>query len=632
MGLVLGSDLDVVTQLRWAVSIAAARSLDLLVFRPVDSSTAATVEEPLDDPDRSGLSAVTRQVLGFVADEPGVHAGPRDDTSEAEDAPSPESGVAVRLKEIRCDTLGALRQELLAEVRKNKLVLVTMAHDELNTNDPDLLRERRLFLRYAPCEVVLCYGLTKGFEITRVMVASGGGAHAAAALRLGSDLALAADSDLHVVRVNPKIGPDAERVGLRRIEGQVVKVLGSGRDGVQRRVVVDDEIARGLKQAWEEGEHDLMVLGASRHGILGGRPARGAAGKVYKGKTRPVVVIVRAEAPIRSRFISIAEGAVERLVPQIDRDNRISLVDRVQSSSNWDFDFFALMLLSTVIAGIGLIQNSAAVVIGAMLVAPLMTPLLGMGLALVQGNPILAKISLRAVLLGLAVSLLVGFLTGVLTPGFGEPTREMLGRGGPGILDLVVAFASGLAAAYASSRPGLLAALPGVAIAAALVPPIATAGLALSLGELNLAVGALVLFTVNMVAIVLATVVTFWVVGLRRVGTTSRWVQSSLGAVMVVVLALGVYLSLRPDNVPREQRIPATLRLAMQERLGDDYRLSSIAVAYDELGAQLNIRIVGDELAPEALAHDIRRLARNHFNTPVRVRLVTEVRAGVDPP
>ena len=73
------------------------------------------------------------------------------------------------------------------------------------------------------------------------------------------------------------------------------------------------------------------------------------------------------------------EGTVERFVPQIDRDNRISLVDRVQSSSNWDFDFFALMVLSTIIAAIGLEQNSAAVVIGAMLIAPLMTPIIIVG-------------------------------------------------------------------------------------------------------------------------------------------------------------------------------------------------------------------------------------------------------------
>ena len=85
-----------------------------------------------------------------------------------------------------------------------------------------------------------------------------------------------------------------------------------------------------------------------------------------------------------------SDCSIERLVPQIDREHRVALVDRIQSSSRWDFDFFVLMALSTTIAAVGLIQNSSAVVIGAMLVAPLMTPLLGLGLALVQGNPVLA--------------------------------------------------------------------------------------------------------------------------------------------------------------------------------------------------------------------------------------------------
>ena len=107
-----------------------------------------------------------------------------------------------------------------------------------------------------------------------------------------------------------------------------------------------------------------------------------------------------------------------------------------------------------------------------MLVAPLMTPLLGLGLALVQGNAMLAKISVRSVFLGVCVTLLIGALIGLVIPGFDQPTPEMLARGGPSLLDLFVAFASGLAAAYASSRPGLLAALPGVAIAAALKLPL----------------------------------------------------------------------------------------------------------------------------------------------------------------
>lgn len=627
MGLVLGSDLDVETQLRWGVRVAEARSLDLLVLRHVESRDGVTVDVDLDAPVENGGSGLTRKVATFIADVPSLYPGRREEPDAATEDP-PAEGIAVRLKEIRCSGLGPLREQLLAQVRKNKLKLVTMVHEELNTTDLDLLRERRLFLRYAPCEVVLCYGLTRDARLDRIVVGVGSGAHAGAALRFGSDLAAAVDGPFTALRVNPDIGPDAERVGTRRIDAEVVRALGSGRTGITRRVVVDEKVDRGLRSVWDEGGHDLVVLGASRHGILGSRPARGKAGKLHRGKPRPVVAVVRAEAPLRNRFRSLSEGAVERLVPQIDRDNRISLVDRVQSSSNWDFDFFALMLLSTVIAAIGLIQNSAAVVIGAMLVAPLMTPLLGMGMALVQGNPVLARISLRAVLQGVGLSLLLGLATGLVTPGFDEPTREMLGRGGPSVLDLVVAFASGLAAAYASSRPGLLAALPGVAIAAALVPPIATAGLAFSLGNLHLAVGALVLFAVNMVTIVLATVVAFWMVGLRRVGTTSRWVMTALGVVMLSVLALGIHLSLRPDDGPRAQKVPAAMLISIQERLGDDLRLSSVAIAYDELGAQLNIRVRGDELAPKQVADDIRRIAREHLDAPVRVRLITEVHAG----
>jgi uncharacterized hydrophobic protein (TIGR00271 family) len=254
---------------------------------------------------------------------------------------------------------------------------------------------------------------------------------------------------------------------------------------VNSRVVVDDKIHKGIRRVWEEGNHDLIVVGVP--GIqIEGSPYT----KLGMGVT---VVMVSTASPIANRFKQFIDEGIQRFVPQIEREDRVDLVDRVQSTAAWNFDFIALMVLSTTIAAIGLIQNSGAVVIGAMLVAPLMTPLLGLGLALVQGNPVLALLSLRSVALGLCVSLLGSFLVGLSTPAFVEPTREMLARGGPGLLDLFVAFAAGLAAAYATSRPNLIAALPGVVIAAALVPPVATSGLALSLGDLPLAFGALLL-------------------------------------------------------------------------------------------------------------------------------------------
>lgn len=326
--------------------------------------------------------------------------------------------------------------------------------------------------------------------------------------------------------------------------------------------------------------------------------------------------------------MGLVESGIERLVPQIDREHRVALVDRIQSSSRWDFDFFALMALSTTIAAVGLIQNSAAVVIGAMLVAPLMTPLLGIGLALVQGNPVLARISTRAILLGIGVALTVGFVVGIATPGFDEPTREMLGRGGPGVLDLIVAFASGLAAAYASARPGLLAALPGVAIAAALVPPIATTGLALSLGNFDLALNALLLFLINMVTIIFASTVSLWAVGVRYIKRASRWTMIVVGIVLFSVMILGIGLSLRPAANPTKPGLPADLPAAISGMLGEDHRLDSLAVAYDELGVQLNIRVSGDTFTNQNLADEIRNLVQNNFDKPVRVRLSTEIDAG----
>lgn len=628
MGVLIGPGLDVAVQLGWAVQLAEARKLDLLVLQVVEGRENQTLEIALDESPQGQTAPLVLEVLRSIESSPILSAATREVHADENGRHDGEFIIHVRLKQMRCTNLRSVREQLLSAVRKSKLKLITLARTEIQTTDPDLTRERRLFLRYVPCEVVYCFGLDEDNDLGRILVAVASGPHADAALRLGRDLAAEPGEKLTAVRVNPRIGPDAVQVGARRIESRIKKALGKDVVEINRRVVVDDDIHSGIRRIWEEGSYDLVVLGASRTGLLGGQISGGVGARVFKGETRPAVAIVSSGSPIRNRLVSLTEGAIERLVPQIDREDRISLVDRIQSSSNWDVDFFALMLLSTVIAAIGLIQNSAAVVIGAMLVAPLMTPLLGLGLALVQGNPVLARISFRAIVMGLGVSLLVAFLVGLATPGFHEPTREMLGRGGPSVLDLVVAFASGLAAAYASSRPGLLAALPGVAIAAALVPPIATSGLALSIGNFDLAFNALLLFTINMVTIVLASMTSLWVVGIRNIKRVSRWTSGAAAGLMIAAMILGVYLSVEPKLAAPASKIPRGLMTTIQERLGNEYRLDGIALAYDELGAQLNVRISGTHLAPEEVADDIRALARKHLSRPVRVRLVTQVEAG----
>ena len=172
------------------------------------------------------------------------------------------------------------------------------------------------------------------------------------------------------------------------------------------------------------------------------------------------------------------------------------------------------MIIATAIASIGLAQNSTAVIIGAMLVAPLMTPILGMGLSLVQGNRDLMIYSSLSTSVGFAIALLVSAGLGYFAFA-NDLTNEMVSRGNPRASDLFVGLFSGMAAAYCKSRPHLSSAIPGVAIAAALVPPISTVGMCLAFQEYTLSANAATLFFVNVIAIVIGASLMFFAVGMR---------------------------------------------------------------------------------------------------------------------
>jgi uncharacterized hydrophobic protein (TIGR00271 family) len=619
MAVLLGQELDVSLQIRWAVSLAKARKLDLIVYHVFESQEDRVAEVSFNEPGKEKVNIVIKKVQHALKDHTNVildlHQG-ADSVQQEEEIDNDD--VHVCMKIIYSNDLSSLRKSLLAEIVKNKIVLFTLAREKtFDKDDAELTMERRLFLRHIPCEIVICCGLKKGMKLSNILVATQPGPNDRAALRLGNDLADSLHGSITALHVNPNIGPDSELVGKRRLDRHLMKTFGTKLPTINRKVVVDDKVQSAVRFAWKAGHYDLIVVGTSWIQIESSVVQR-------LGKDIPVV-LVTAASPIFNRFRAFFEEKIHQFVPQIERDERISLVDRVQSSASWTFDFLALMVLSTTMAAVGLVQNSAAVVIGAMLVAPLMTPLLGLGLALVQGNPVLARLSFRSVILGVCVSLLGGFMVGLFTLGFEEPTREMLARGGPGILDLIVAFAAGLAAAYASSRASLIAALPGVAIAAALVPPIATSGLALSLADFQLAFGALLLFCINMVTITLAAMVSLWLVGMRNLKKMSRWIVASGSIIIAAVLVLGIYLSLQPHEYELTREIPKGLIESVKKNLGTAYSFDSLAVAYDELGVQMNIQVAGNKPAPEELATVVRILVSDHYEQPVRIRLLTRI-------
>ena len=200
--------------------------------------------------------------------------------------------------------------------------------------------------------------------------------------------------------------------------------------------------------------------------------------------------------------------STDRQLSDLRRTARIT----ISEGASFDRPFVLSNLAATVIANGGLLGNSAATIIGAMLIAMLMGPIMGIGLALVDFDTRLLWRSLLTLtggtLMVLGLSVLCGMLTLHISPG-----SEMLSRTSPRLLDLIVALASGAICAYAVSTPRLNAAIFGVAIAVALVPPLATAGLFVARAEWDLAGGAFLLAFVNMVAIQVGTSITLWLRG-----------------------------------------------------------------------------------------------------------------------
>lgn len=262
-------------------------------------------------------------------------------------------------------------------------------------------------------------------------------------------------------------------------------------------------------------------------------------------------------------------GRARRLLPALERDERRDLNDRLERGGRLGVDFMLLTILSTVLAGLGILRDSPAVVIGAMVVAPLMTPLVAAGLALAQGNLMLFRRALAAALTGIAAGLAAAFVLG-LAFGGGPPPDELVARGEPGPLDFGIAIFSGVAGAWAVARPDVLGALVGVAIAVALVPPIAATGLSLAAGPTWVAGGAAVLFLTNLVAIVLGAAAVFRLVGIRPTysGPGPGWVRATVLALALAGVALLAPLSATIDRA-RPDLVREAARAAAQAAGGD---------------------------------------------------------------
>jgi uncharacterized hydrophobic protein (TIGR00271 family) len=228
--------------------------------------------------------------------------------------------------------------------------------------------------------------------------------------------------------------------------------------------------------------------------------------------------------------------------------------------------FVALMSFSTAIATFGISSDSTAVVIGAMLVAPLMTPILGVSASIVSGWDRRLTRSFTIVLLGVGIAVALSFLLSRYVTGFIDVGRntQIASRIAPTLVDLAIAVAAGAAGAYANARRDVSDSLPGVAIAVALVPPLSVVGTTLQEGETGMALGAFLLFSTNLVGIILAAATTFFLLGLTpwfRVRAEAASIVRSFTVTAVALVAIAIPLAVTGEDLltsaSNQQRIAA---------------------------------------------------------------------------
>lgn len=207
------------------------------------------------------------------------------------------------------------------------------------------------------------------------------------------------------------------------------------------------------------------------------------------------------------------------------------LLEQIDQSSSPNISFYAMLSLATAIATFGLLSNSAPAIIGAMIVAPLMSPIIGLSYGAILGVPNLALKSTFAIVTGIFLVVAIAFGC-TLAVGLRVVDAEILARTAPSTLDLMVALCSGAAAAFAHARVSIANSIAGVAIAVALVPPLSVVGIGLALGDsavsakaialsdlhhqgsgIAMAKGAFLLFITNIIGIVAAAILIFGLQG-----------------------------------------------------------------------------------------------------------------------
>ena len=296
------------------------------------------------------------------------------------------------------------------------------------------------------------------------------------------------------------------------------------------------------------------------------------------------------------------------------------MTDSLLEESRPGNSFLVLTLGSCIIATFGLLSNSSAVIIGAMLIAPLMLPIRGLSLGILEANEQLIKLSLQAIVIGAGGAILVSMLLGmgVNLSGHGS---EVWSRTEPTLLDLGIAITAGALAGFAKIETKCSSSLAGTAIAVALMPPLCVVGLWLSEFQWRFAGGAMVLFLTNLLGIILACMLVFLWAGYSPGHRARRHLSMTMALTSLLLIPLGI----SSYRLIAQDRLESNLERALLDRTLTFQRLRLVSLETDWFAQppEVNLLVYANEPVTPVQVDWLEQFVEQEMGRPFR--LVFEV-------
>ncbi|MEM7758007.1 MAG: TIGR00341 family protein [Cyanobacteria bacterium P01_A01_bin.40] len=283
------------------------------------------------------------------------------------------------------------------------------------------------------------------------------------------------------------------------------------------------------------------------------------------------------------------------------------------------FSFHFMLMLSAIISTLGLLANSVAIIIGAMIIAPLMGPIIGMAFSVAMGNRKLLRRSSFTLFKGVILTVVASWLTASII-GLETVESEIVSRTNPTLLDFGIAMAAGLAGAFTQTRRSIADAIPGVAIAVALVPPLSVIGIGLGLGEQTIATGAFLLFCTNLICIIFFGSLVFL---FQSYGNLDR-AKKGLAMSTIVMFALGLPLTLSMRELIIKKNVSSQIADLIVEKTDTfaNANIELITVTPRKRSLKIDIEVAAPLNSISQVDIDrLRRLLTSNINQPIDLRV-----------